>query len=714
MYYSEDGGKTFKNDLVQKIHGDHHALWINPADPNHMLLGTDGGIHLSYDRGRSWDYLNTMPLAQFYEIDVDRRKPYWVYGGLQDNGSWMGPSRTLYQQGIANEDWVRVGGGDGFYVKVDPSDPSILYVESQDGSVQRLHTDRFERRVIRPEPPEGERYRFNWNSPIVISAHDPRTIYYGGNRLFGSRDRGDTWTLVTPDLTNGVERDKLAILGKTAKEMLSRNDGVVHFGTITTIAESPLAASVLWVGTDDGNLHVSRDGGASWTSVAARVPGVPKGSYVSRVEASRTGQGVAYAAFDGHRGNDFTPYLVRTEDFGQSWRSVAGNLPQGGTLSVVREHPKNPDLLFVGTEFGLWLSWNRGGSWHKATSKLPTVPVDDLLIHPIEGDLVLGTHGRGVYILDDAAPLAGLDAAVLASDLHVFDVRPATQYRVYNHKGNTGHKAFLAANPPDGALVSYYLKAAPGEKDELKIVVKDASGEVVRTLEPPKEKRAGLGRVSWDLRHEPPVPPDPDRPPGAPPPRGPFVPPGSYTVTVSAGASTASRPIEVVEDPRVSLSEAERRLWYEQSRAAARIWARADAANRATTALKKQLGELQDALKKEGRATPAIGDAAKALADKVEGLARRASRQDPLGFAGAPLAEDPEPLLNQARGLYQVTAGMTAPLTPQHAAALVRVERDVAALAAEVNTALETDVPALNKLMLDAGLGKLDPGKRVD
>lgn len=714
MYYSEDGGKTFKNDLVQKIHGDHHALWIDPADPNHMILGTDGGIHLSYDRGRTWDFANSVPLAQFYEIAVDMRKPYWVYGGLQDNGSWMGPSRTLYQQGIGNEDWVRVGGGDGFYVQVDPSDHTVLYVESQDGNVQRLHTDRFERRVIRPEPPEGERYRFNWNSPILISAHDPRTIYYGGNRLFGSKDRGDTWTLVTPDLTSGAERDKLTIFGKTAKEMLSRNDGVVHFGSITTIAESLPAAGVLWVGTDDGNLHISRDAGASWTSIASRVPGVPKGTYVSRVVASRTSEGAAYVAFDGHRGNDFRPYLFRSEDFGQTWRSLAGNLPMGATLSVVREHPKNPDLLFAGTESGLWVSWNRGGAWHKATSKLPTVPVDDLLVHPAEGDLVIGTHGRGVYILDDAAPLAALGASVLASDLHLFDMRRATQYRVYNHKANTGHKAFLAANPPDGALITYYLKSAPGEKDDVKIVVKDASDALIRTLEAPKEKRAGLNRVSWDLRHEPPVPPDPERPAFLGPPRGPFVPPGAYTVTVSVGSFSASRPVEVEEDPRIRLGDAERRLWYDQARAAAKLWTRADAANRATTSFKKQLGELQEALKKDARATPALNEAVKALADKVEALAKRASRQDPLGFAGAPLAEDPEPLLNQARGLYQATGSLTAPLTPQQSAALARVERQLGALAAEVNAVVEGDLPALNKLLLEGGLGKLDPGKRVE
>src|SRR6185295_15870809 len=305
LSYSEDGGKTFRTELGQKIHGDYHAFWIDPADSSHLLAGTDGGIHISWDRGSTWDFVNTIPLAQFYEVHFDMRSPYWICGGLQDNGSWCGPSRTPFQQGIGNEDWFRVGGGDGFYVAMDPSDANVVYSESQDGNVQRFDLRTNERRVIRPEAPAGERHRFNWNSPIVISPHDPKTVYYGGNRVFGSRDRGETWTVVGPDLTNGAKRDEMAIFGQTAKDFLSRNDGVVHFGTVTTLAESPLKAGVLWAGTDDGRVQVSRDGGATWASVEAHIAGLPKGTYVSRVEPSRTGEGAAYAAFDGHRGDDY-------------------------------------------------------------------------------------------------------------------------------------------------------------------------------------------------------------------------------------------------------------------------------------------------------------------------------------------------------------------------------------------------------------------------
>jgi photosystem II stability/assembly factor-like uncharacterized protein len=714
MFYSEDGGKTFRTDLVQKIHGDYHALWIDPADSHHMLAGSDGGIHVSWDRGRSWDYINTVTLSQFYEVAYDMRQPYRVCGGLQDNGSWCGPSRTLYTQGIANEDWFRIGGGDGFHAAVDPSDPDTVYTESQDGNVQRLDLRTNERRVIRPEPATGdERYRFNWNSPIVISPHDPRTIFYGGNRLFISHDRGDSWTQTT-DLTSAASRDKMTISGKVAKEFLSRNDGVVHFGTITTVAESPLKAGVIWAGTDDGNLQVSRDGGVTWTNVAARVPGVPKGTYVSRVEASRTGEGVAYAAFDGHRADDYGVYVFRTDDFGQTWRSVAGNLPPGRTVHVVREHPKNPSLLFAGTENGLWASWDKGSQWVRLKGKLPTVPVFDLQVHPRDDDLIVATHGRGIYILDDASTLTALDADVLTADVRLFDARPATQYRIYAHKANTGHKVFLGANPPDGVLLTYALKSKPGEKDEVKIVAKDATGATVRELKGPKE--AGLNRTSWDLRHEPPVKPDPDQPGGGffGPPRGPLVPPGNYTVTVSVGSASDNKPVVVQEDPRVQLSEGDRRAWYEAARKGAALWSRADAVNRSAASLKKQLAELQQLVaKREPKPPEALASAVKATADRANALAKRMSRQEPLGFAGAPLEDDPDPLLARARGLYLAIGNLSAAPTTQQEQALEEATRQVEEAAREANALVGKEVPELNRLLTDNGLGRIDAGKAI-
>ncbi|HVD76985.1 MAG TPA: hypothetical protein VNH43_05215 [Vicinamibacteria bacterium] len=714
MFYSEDGGKTFRSDLVQKIHGDYHALWIDPADSNHILAGSDGGIHASWDRGRSWDYINTVALSQFYEVAYDMRRPYSVCGGLQDNGSWCGPSRTLYTQGIANEDWFRIGGGDGFHAAIDPTDPDTVYTESQDGNVQRLDLRTNERRVIRPEPAGDDRYRFNWNSPIVISPHDPKTIFYGGNRLFISHDRGDTWTQTT-DLTNAASRDKMTIFGKAAREFLSRNDGVVHFGTITTVAESPLKAGVIWAGTDDGNLQVSRDSGVTWTNVAGKVPGIPKGTYVSRVEPSRSGEGAAYAAFDGHRADDYGVYLFHTEDFGQTWRSVAGNLPRGWTVHVVREHPKNASLLFAGTENGLWASWDRGGQWVRLKGKMPIVPVFDVQVHPRDDDLIVGTHGRGVFILDDVSPLAALDRDTLAADVRLFDARPASEYRVYNHKGNTGHKEFLAPNPADGVIITYALKSKPADKDEVKIVVTDAAGATVRELKGAKE--AGLNRASWDLRHEPPV----KREPGEPgegffgPPRGPFVPPGTYKVTVSVGSVSDTRPVLVQEDPRIQISDADRRAWYEAARKGAQLWGRADAVNRAAASLKKQLGELQQAAAKHDPKPPeAVTAAVKAAVDKANALALRMSRQEPLGFAGAPLEDDPDPLLARARSVYLAVGFMSAAPTTQQQQSLDEVARQVDEAAKEANVLVSEDVPALNRLLSDNGMGRIEAGKPVE
>jgi photosystem II stability/assembly factor-like uncharacterized protein len=715
MYTSDDGGKTFKTDVVDKIHGDFHALWIDPANSDHMLLGSDGGIHASYDRGRSWDFVNTVPLAQFYEVALDNQRPYHVYGGLQDNGSWEAPSRTLFRQGISNDEWLRVGGGDGFYCVPDPSDPDVVYVESQDGNVSRVHRSTGQRRIIRPEPPSGEKYRFNWNSPILVSLHDPKTIYYGGNRVFGSKNRGDDWTLVSPDLTSNddVKRDATPIFGKTAKELLSRNDGVVHWGTITTLNESPLRAGVLWAGTDDGNLQVSRDSGATWTSVAEKVPGVPKGTYISRVEASRAGEGAAYVTFDGHRGNDFGVYVFFTPDYGQSWKSVSSNLPAGGTVSVIREHPKNADVLFVGTERALFVSWDRGGSWTPLRGKnLPTVPVDDIQIHAREGDLVLGTHGRGVWILDDMDSLVALPKTT-GEALQVFPIRPAAQWRLADHKANTGHKLFLAPNPPEGAVVTYWLGAKPGEKDEVKLTVTDASGALVREIKGPKPQ-LGINRASWDLRREAPVKPEE----GAErsflgPPRGPLVLPGTYTVKVAAAGKEAIQSVVVEDDPRLTTGEAERREWYDAQLRAARAWTKADAADKAIKSIRKQLEELKAAMEKKTGTPEAVTRGIKDLLDKTAPLASRLSLETPTGFAGAPLASDPDPLLPRARSLGFGLGAFEGTPTAQQKRVIEQTERELDEAAAAIKAVQQTDVPALNKLIYESGIGKLDPGPTI-
>ncbi|MDQ6799656.1 MAG: hypothetical protein M3041_02340, partial [Acidobacteriota bacterium] len=500
MYYSEDGGKTFRSNLIQRIHGDYHATWIDPRDSNHMITGSDGGIYISHDRGRTWDFVNNIPLGQFYEIGVDMARPYHICGGLQDNNAWCGPSATMDTHGIANSDWVTTSGGDGFYALIDPADPMIVYSESQDGNIQRRDLRTHESRSIRPPAPEGERYRFQWNSPLVISAFDPHTLYYGGNYLFKSTDRGDNWTRLGNDLTNGQERDKLPIMGKVPdKFTLSRHDGVQAWPAATTVSESPMNKDLLWVGTDDGNIQVSRDGGTTWKNVADKVKGVPKGTYVSRIIASRHNEGTAYLTFDGHRSNDFNVYAFMTSDYGETWKPIrTGIADSDGTLHVIREHYRNPKLLFAGTERALFMSNDQGAHWSKLKLNLPTVPIDDIAIHPRENDLILGTHGRSIWIFDDIAPFEQWSDAIAAEDLHVFDIRPATEWRIANRGANPGQRVFFGPNPPNGAIINYYLKAKPDDKDRVRITISDSTGKVVRDMDGTKEP--GVNRVVWDLR----------------------------------------------------------------------------------------------------------------------------------------------------------------------------------------------------------------------
>ena len=716
MYNSEDGGKTWRTNLMQRIHGDYHALWINPANSNHVINGSDGGIHQSFDKGRSWEHLNGVPLGQFYEINADNQKPYNVCGGLQDNQTWIGPSRTMVREGIQLNDWRNIGGGDGFHCVIDPVDPSTVYVESQDGNISRVNLKNLERTAIRPAPKDpAEKYRFNWNSPILVSLHDHNTVFYGGNKFFMSKDRGDSWTELSGDLTNNEKRDEKAIFGKTAKEFMSRNDGVVHWGSATTIAQSPLKAEVLWFGADDGNLHVTQDMGKTWTKLTDKVPGVPKGTYVSRIEPSRTSAGAAYVTFDGHRGDDFNAYAFFTPDFGATWKNVTANLPAGGTVSVLREHPKSPDVLFVGTEMGLWTSFNRGGSWLKVKSGLPTIPVDDIFIHPNENDLILATHGRSVWILDNIAALSGMSEAVASKPLHVFESKTGVQWRVASVGAGHGHKPFTGPNPPDGSAIQYWLKDAGGDKDTVTITISNSQGEKVRDIT--GTKTAGVNRVMWDLRHTPPPVPEGGTGFGGGGggfggggPRGPLVPPGQYSVKVTAGANTSdAQPITVEEDPRIQISEADRKAWYDMQMATARLAPELQMGTRTVTTLGTQLREVKTQLGRNPRTPEAVTKALQALLDKVEELGGREPANEPPGFAGAPLADAPQTIQQRIGfGFGGFGGGMTTAPTAAQKAAFERAQKELATFGENLRGITQTDVPALNKLLLDAGIGRIN------
>jgi photosystem II stability/assembly factor-like uncharacterized protein len=571
---STDGGKTFKSLQQGIAHSDNHAIWINPKNGDNIMVGNDGGLNVSYDQGATWEFVNTIPAAQFYAIGVDMRKPYYVCGGLQDNGSWCGPSQTRNNQaGITNADWYRVGGGDGFYTQIDPTDYNIVYAESQGGAMQRLDLRTGRSVSIRPRgvprrgggagrqggqggqpsaspspgaspaasptpdtaaqlaafaaqqgfggfgganlqsnvvptPPANEVYRFYWNTPIQLSPHNASVVYAGGNRLFRSMDRGQTWT-ATIDLSKQIDRNTLPIMGVPGKDpMASKHDGYTGYGYVVTVAESPKLPGVLWVGTDDGNIQVSRDGGATWTNVAKNVPGIGDTYHIARVEPSHFDAATCYVAVDGHRLDDLKPYLFVTRDYGATWASLVNNLPKWGTVNVIREDPKNKDLLYAGTEFGLYISLNGGGEWKPFMSGMPTLRIDDILVHPRDNDLIVGTHGRGIYIVDDITPLQAMsEKKVLDSEVTLFDVRPGTIWQNDPRLGRYwgGAKLFRGANPAPGTAISYYLKSAPS--GEVKLTISDYSGKVVRNIVGTNE--VGLNRVQWNLRGDP-----PPRPPG--------------------------------------------------------------------------------------------------------------------------------------------------------------------------------------------------------
>ena len=556
LYRSSDGGRSFGPNGASGVHPDHHALWIDPANSSHLILAGDGGVSVSRDRSENWYQLRNLPVAQFYEIGVDMRDPYHVCGGLQDNGSWCAPSNTLSSQGIRTRDWYNVGGGDGFFTVMHPTDPDAMFAESQGGNIARVNLAARERANIRPiARPTGDgeerRLRWNWNTPILLSAHDDRVVYAGSNILFRSPDLGRSWEEISPDLTWAIDRDTLELMGvKGSEPQMSRNDGQASYGNLTALAESPHDPAVLYTGSDDGRVYVTRDGGAEWKDVTGNLKGLPSYTYVTRIVASRAGEGGVYAVFDGHRNDDFNPYIFHSDDFGESWERISDGLP-ATSLNAFAEHPAAHNLLFAGSEVGVHVSIDGGETWWPLGNGLPTVPVDDIVVHPRENDLVVGTHGLGIWIMDDIAPLEGLAGGAAESAAHLYPVRRATSYNRYRPQGWTPG-IYAAPNPPDGARIRYHLGSAG---DSVTVRITDGAGTVVRKLGGSGD--AGLHEIIWDLRI---VEEDADGEPLNP---GPRVLPGTYTVTLAVGEETMDRTLEVRLDPRIEISPADLRARQE-------------------------------------------------------------------------------------------------------------------------------------------------------
>ncbi len=577
--YSDDGGKTFVSPR-QSLHGDDRMVWIDPHDSRHLLKADDGGVGVSYDRGVKWIYVTSLPISQWYHVAVDMRRPYWVYGGLQDNGCWRGPSATSYTSGVDSGDWIRTCGGDGFKALADPNDDSTFYSESQYLGLLRNNSISNEQRDIRPgdrqghiearrnwktwgrrgavEPELGNAMApANWDAPFILSPFDSDTLYAGTNRLWKSTDRGDTWTSLG-DLTTQVDRSTLRIMGRLPGPTTpALDDGIPYYPTLTEIAESPLKRGLLYVGTDDGNVQVSQDDGRHWADVRRRFAGLPESMWVSGIEASRHDAATVYVSFDGHRSNDFGNYLYRSTDSGATWTSIVGDLPPARVIHAVHEDPKNPRLLYIGTEHGLYLTNDAGRHWIAFGSNLPRVPVNDLVVHPRDNDLVLATHGRGVWILDDIASLQQLTGEVMARPAHLFPVRAAEEIRYFNPRAHEGDLVFHGQNPPAGAIVDFYLRAPDPAAT---LTVRDAAGATVATLH--VAGAAGINRAVWNLRSDPLPPPEASEPGRrAQPLPGPLVLPGRYTVRLSAGGGSTEQPVDVKDDPRIQVGAAERQEW---------------------------------------------------------------------------------------------------------------------------------------------------------
>ena len=689
LYRSSDGGRTFTPDAAAGVHPDHHALWINPANSDHLILGGDGGVAISWSRSDTWRQLRNLPLAQFYEIDVDDRDPYHVCGGLQDNGSWCAPSETWSDHGIRSRDWYNVGMSDGYFTVLHPDGETML-VEAEDGRMMRSNLKTGERLFLRPlGRPEGDEddppeYRWNWNAPIEASPADPNTVYSGGNVLFKSTDYGQTWEQISPDLTRNIDRGTLEIMGVPGSEpMMSANDGTTSFGSLVSIEESPLDPLVVYVGTDDGNLQVTRDGGSTWTNTSPNMPGAPDQLYMTRIVASHADAGTVWVAGDQHRDDDMAPYMYVSEDFGESWRAITNGLPGDWSLNALAQHPRAANLLFAGNEIGTYFSIDAGSSWHPLRRNMPPAPVDDIKIQERENDLVVGTHGRGIWIMEDITPLEELSPAVLASDVHLFSAQSAVAYNPYTPQSFTPG-IFAAENPPPGARIRYWMGSdLPETAGRARVGIVDGEGNLLRTLEGSGTR--GLHEVMWDLRLEP-VPAtlgggDFYRAAAT----APRVLPGAYTVRLEAAGQTLETSVTVRLDPRLDIGRDE--LTVRQD-ALLRAYALANPTNEGVQAVARLRGHLSDI-----RARLAGHEAAESLTAEVEAV-------------GGELDAIGEELVLAHTGA-DVSGWLSGYYTAPTADMLYQIERGWEALPDAIdrlNILVEERMPALYAALREAGV----------
>jgi photosystem II stability/assembly factor-like uncharacterized protein len=756
MKVTEDGGKTWKSVGERDKHVDNHALWIDPEHTDHLLNGNDGGVYESWDRGQTWQFKPNLPVTQFYRVAVDNAKPFYnVYGGTQDNATLGGPSRTRKNVGITNADWFVTVFGDGFGIQIDPEDENLVYTQSQYGVLARFDRKTGEKIDIQPQPGPGEDpLRFHWDSPLLLSPHSRTRLYFGAQRLFRSDDRGDNWKAVSPDLTAGIDRNQLKVMGRVwSVDAVAKNRSTSFYGNIVALDESPVAENLLYVGTDDGLIQVSEDGGGTWRR-QERFPGVPERTYVADLHASPHDASVVYAALNNHKSGDFKPYLLKSTDRGRTWTSIAAGLPDRGSTWTVLEDPSRKDLLFVGTEFGVFFSPSGGSKWIPLKGGLPPIAVRDMAVQKREGDLVLGTFGRGFYVLDDLTPLRQATAAALGQEAALFPSRPAPMFvpeEPYGigGRGFQGASHYTAENPPLGAVITYHLKdeittlrkkrqeqekalaekgadvpppawsdlekEAAEEEPAVVLTISDEAGQVVRRLTGPV--KAGFHRVAWDLRHPAPAPatlePFSSEEPWRSAPVGPLALPGRYRVTMAKRVGGVTTPLgepQTIEAALLgtgSLPAPDRQALMAFAQKTARL-------QRAVLGAKEAIEETTPRLKRLKKAVDEAPGADAALAADVRALEGRLRDLDLKldGGSAKQRYQEPVPASIATRVQNIVDAHWT---TTQAPTGTMRRAYDLASadftpVLADLTRLIETDLPALER-KADAAGAPWTPGR---
>src|SRR5258707_2004573 len=693
---SEDGGKSFAAvGGFQGAHGDCRDFWIDPTNPQVVFAADDGGMWYSYNGGSKWWKAQNLPVSQFYHVSVDEEDPYRVYGGLQDNSSWVGDSQ--YPGGITNAKWKNMYNGDGFWMFPDPADPDYIYAEYQGGEIGRVNRHTHEARNIKPRPNYKEKLRFNWNTPIALSPNEKGTLYIGAQFLFRSRDHGQSWDRISPDLTtNDPEKQKQEESGGVTVD----NSYAEMHTTIYSISESPRDGQTIWAGTDDGNLQVTRDGAKAWTNVVGNVPNLPKASWVSWVEASLYDAGTAYATFDRHTFGDMDPHVFKTTDYGKTWTPiVTADSGVRGYAHVIKEDTVKPNLLFLGTEFGLWISLDGGKHWARYKGhEFPTVAVRDIVVHPRESDLVTATHGRGIWIVDDITPLRKLTPEVMAQEAVFLQAKPAQQRLPANGGWAEGSAVFTGPNPPDAALITYY-QSKRHIFGKMKLEIFDSQGKLVDTL--PPNSRRGISRVEWPMRLKAPhVPPAATAAFEAA--QGPRVMPGTYTVKMTRGKETYTTQLTVELDPRAKFTMEDRKLEFDAAMRLHRLLGEmsfdVDRINGVHDALVERVAKLK-------------GDAAfskriQELAGKVETLRKKivATKE-----VGAVTGE--ERIRDKTTALYGAILNYEGRPTDYQAARIDSLKKELEDVAGEFDAFVTKELSAVNKSLSQK---KLEPIQPID